>query len=406
MGHPDVLDSGLRFDGTGTDHCNQTRLAENAEMLRLRARMRRLLFELRMYPQVALSRSSGIWPKVLIACGVAYLVGRIDLYPHPILGLQHADETVFLLGSLFMARLLAPSCRLPASLEPGILERLQFRLRILHADLGNFFLLQHRDQSGFMISGKNSGSHWLKFMLNNAFATAFDVPPPPRSTGPSADYLVGGPGKRKPRPYPHLPHYATSHTIPSLFFAWRHAFRVVPRRPIVVLVRDIGDALCSNYLKWRDLYGTTMEEFIKGDPTGRRYVADVWWYMHFFNRWGDVMEAHPGLVLLVRYEDLKAEPGPWLRKIAAHLGVALTDEALASGLAFYDRESIRSRQDAAYGEEVVPDAAARARVSLAPREQRLLNTLLAANLRHDLGYGCPTRANSPVEPAQPAPRPT
>ena len=359
-------------------------------MIRFRGRMRRLVFELKMYPQVVTSRATGIWPKVWIACGIFYLIGPIDFYHHPIWGVHDTDETFFLVASLFMVRLSAPACRLPSSLEPGLVERLQFRLRILQADLGNFYLLQHRRQSGFITSAKNSGSHWLKFMLNTALAVQFDVPPPPRSTGPSADYILGS--ASRPKPFPHLPHHATSHTIPSGFFAW-YAFRLVPRRPIVVLVRDIGDALCSNYLKWRDLYASTIEEYIKGDPTSRRYIADVWWYVHFFNRWGDVIEAHPGLVLLVRYEDLKAEPARWLRQIAAHLGVSLTEEALASGLAFYDRESMRVRQDEEHGEVVVPDAAARAEVTLGLRERRILHTLLARHLRHDLGYGYPTRGN-------------
>lgn len=373
-------------------------------MIRFRAGMRRLVFELKMYPHVVISPGSGIWPKVWIACGIFYLIGPIDFYPHPVLGVHNADETLLLLASLFMARLLAPACRLPAGFDPGLVERLQFRLRVLQADLGNFYLLQHRHQSGFIISGKNSGSHWLKFMLNTALAVQFDVPPPSRSTGPSADYILGS--ATKPNPFSHLPHYATSHTIPSLFFACRFAFRFVPKRPIVVLVRDVGDALCSNYLKWRDLYGSTIEEYIKGDPTSRRYIADAWWYVHFFNRWGDVMQANPGLVLLVRYEDLKAEPAQWLRQIAAHLGVSLTTEALASGLAFYDRESMRARQDEAHGEAVVADVAARGEVKLSLREQRILHTLLACHLRHDLGYGYETRGNRlrKMQPRHPSPR--
>jgi len=350
----------------------------------------RLGLELRILPQLALGRDTGIWAKLPIAFGLFYLVGPLDLIPRRTHSYGFLDEVFFLLGGLFLGRLLAPAFPRPRAIAPGLVERLQFRLRILQADLGNFYLLQHRREDGFVITAKNSGSHWLKFMLNNALARQFGLPPPPCSTGPSADYIAGRPGRVVFGPG--VPHFATSHTIPSGFFALPFAFRLVPARPVVVLVREIGEAVCSNYLKWRDQYRGTLQEYVQGDPTGRRHIADVWWYVHFFNRWGDVAGAHPGLVLIMRYEDLRAEPERSLRAIAAHLGVPLSEAALAAGLAFYGRDAMRARRDTGHAEAVIPDEAERAQVRLSLRERMILHAVLARHLRHDPGYGYPTRA--------------
>ena len=41
----------------------------------------------------------------------------------------------------------------------GRMAKLQFFKRVLCADLSNFFLLQYRGVDGFLITGKNSGTH-------------------------------------------------------------------------------------------------------------------------------------------------------------------------------------------------------------------------------------------------------
>ncbi len=116
-----------------------------------------------------------------------------------------------------------------------------------------------------------------------------------------------------------LPRIGSSHTIPSIAFAWYT--RLLAHPPVVVLVRDIREAMLSNYVKWREQYDGSFAEYVEGDPLGRRHVADVWWYIHFFNRWGDVARARPQNTLIVRYEDLQDSPEYWLRQIAAHMKV-------------------------------------------------------------------------------------
>lgn len=347
---------------------------------RLRQMRARLGCEARCWTRVLFGFDDAIWAKLPLAIGIFYLIGPIDLIPWRTHWYGFIDELgIFTLG-LVLARVVTPEGPEFALLPPGMIARWQFRLRILQADLGNFYLLQHRREDGFVITAKNSGSHWLKAMLNHALAAEWGVAPPPFSTGPSADYLVGRGGMAKP--HAHLPHFAMSHTIPSAFFAWRYAFRLVPRRPVVVLVRNIEAALCSNYCKWGAQYGVDLDAFMRGDPTGKRHVADVWWYMHFMNRWRDVAEAHPGLVLVVHYEELERDPGAWLARIARHLGVRLRPEALAAGLRMADRAAMRAAQDPGHDEIVVPELQRRRRVQLSERNRQALRAVLRRHLRH------------------------
>lgn len=257
---------------------------------------------------------------------------------------------------------------------------LAFSVRVLRADLGNFFPLQYRACDGFLITAKNSGTHWLKYMLSCAIAAQYGVPAPTRSSGREADSIIGHP--RWPAVHDHLPRIGSSHSIPSGAFGWR----IAPLRPapVVVLVRDIREAMLSNYVKWRDRYAVDLPTYARGDPSGRRFVADIWWYIHFFNRWGDVAQAWPERVMIVHYEAVQSAPAAALRRIASHYGIALGAEALAAGVAVADRASVQAQLDPDYGETIIPETAARAQLSFSPAEETFIAATLHRHLRHGL----------------------
>ena len=117
--------------------------------------------------------------QLVLLLGVSYIFGPLDLIPDrtPIIG--HFDEIGFLMAGFVGSRYLIPrqnedryldlwTTRLKLSVRPGPWQRLQFLLQIAQADVSNFFLYQYRDVDAFLITGKNSGTHWLKFMLSCA----------------------------------------------------------------------------------------------------------------------------------------------------------------------------------------------------------------------------------------------
>jgi hypothetical protein len=260
--------------------------------------------------------------------------------------------------------------------------RLAFAVRVLRADLANFFLLQYRTCDGFLITGKNSGTHWVKFMLSCAIARQYHVPAPVHASGRDSDAIIGHP--RWPAVHAHLPRIGSSHSIPSVAFAWRLAG--LGHKPVVVLVRDIREALQSNYVKWRQNYSTPFTRYLAGDPWGRRFVADIWWYVHFFNRWGDLAQARPDKVLIVHYEDVQAAPRYWLERMAAHLGVALSEDAVAAAMPYTGREALRALLDPDYGEVIIPAAEERGRMAFSSADTALFAAILEGHLRHPLGY--------------------
>src|SRR5215510_1771769 len=123
----------------------------------------------------------------------------------------------------------------PLTDGPSLWQGLQFFARVLQADLANFFLLQYRDVDGFLVTSKNSGTHWLKFMLSCAIAEQYGVPPPRRSSGHEADRIIGHP--RWPQ-RARVPRIGSSYTIPSIAFTWTWLVWEMPHPPVVVLVRD------------------------------------------------------------------------------------------------------------------------------------------------------------------------
>ncbi|HKT53066.1 MAG TPA: sulfotransferase [Caulobacteraceae bacterium] len=258
-------------------------------------------------------------------------------------------------------------------------------VRKILIDASNFYLLQHRSVGGFLMSGKNSGTHWLRFMLSHAMAQKYLLSAPAYSCGPNSEDFIGQP--RPLRRHPHVPFIASSHNLPSSIFAWPWVARLLRLPPIVVLVRDPKEAMLSHFVKWAPVFGLDLHEYICESPPHRKTLADAWWYIDFFNRWGRMREALPDKVLVIRYEDMLAAPERWLRRAADHLGVELDIAAIEAGLAVSSREAVRDQLDLGYGEVIVPDEKIRASATLTPEDEAVLTATFARHLRHDFGYG-------------------
>jgi hypothetical protein len=125
---------------------------------------------------------------------------------------------------------------------------------------------------------------------------------------------------------------------------------------------------------------------VRGDPSGRRFRADIWWYIHFFNRWGDLAAAHPTKVLVVRYEIIQNDPEAALRCIAEHLRVKLDKAAIDSALLFASRDAIRAALDPTDTEIIVPDDGTNMSIVYGPRDEAFMWNVFVRYLRHDFGY--------------------
>ena len=222
----------------------------------------------------------------------------------------------------------------------------------------NLSLLKYYNFQGFLVTAQNSGTHWIKWMLSHAVAHRHGVEPPRYFNNDSSNDLIGHP--RHQRIHPRLPRIASSHSIPPypLDWAWLRAVRRPP--PYAVVVRDLRDTLVSNYEKWRSQYGVPFSRYVLGDPGGKAFRTDVWWYMRFLNRWGDIAERYPDETLVLRYEDFRQDPLRNLDRLARHFRLDLSEADLLAGVAVGSKSFMMTRQDPAVAERPIrPDGAPR-----------------------------------------------
>jgi hypothetical protein len=258
--------------------------------------------------------------------------------------------------------------------------------RDLENDIQAFHLVRYAGYvDGFLATAKNSGTHWLRFMASHAIAHHLSLPSPETSSGPGSDAFIGHP--KHARVHAAAPRIGSSHNIPSRLITAAAETGMLGLPPTVVLVRDPREALASYYVKWAEAYDLgSFSEFLRRPAPGRKKIDDVWWFVRFFNRWGALAEALPGRVLVLRHEDLRADPGEGVRRLWAHWGVALDDADVAAAVAVSSKAAIAAKLDPAYGEAIVPNEAKRA-VVWTDEDRAYLSALLRGHLRHDFGYG-------------------
>jgi Sulfotransferase family len=262
-------------------------------------------------------------------------------------------------------------------------------------DLSRFHLLHYGDRvDGFLISGHNSGTHWLRFMLSTAIASRLDLPRPAYSSGPESDVYIGH--ARHRRRFPQAPKIGSSHHMPSRLIALLGALHILRLPPVVLLVRHIPDSLLSYFFKWREAKQLgDLDSYVARRP--RAQGVDVWWFIRFFNRWGALKRVFPRQVLVVRYEDVERDPETWLRRIWAHWGVELTDTDLAAALEVSSHAVVKAHLDPAYGEDVAPDRSARQACRFGAPDMAVLERRFAQHLHHAFGYATVLQE---AEPAQ------
>jgi hypothetical protein len=260
-----------------------------------------------------------------------------------------------------------------------------FAWRNLKRDLSNYQLLHHRNVDGNLITGMNSGTHWVTVMLATAIAKHHGLALPKYFSFTAAGDLVGIPSALVRRPG--IPAIALSHNHPAAPLAWPILRKLGPIPKQVVLVRDIREVMVSAYVKWFPEREIPFSDFVRGDPTNRRgYLCDVWWYMSYLNRWGDVKAGAPDETLVVRYEDMVTEPALWLRRISDHFGLNLNERAIEAALTLRDKDAANARRDPKDTERVIAPPEAKADVRFSEADLRELRSILSRHLRYDYGY--------------------
>lgn len=181
----------------------------------------------------------------------------------------------------------------------------------------------------FLVSYPKSGNTWTRFLVANLahpeepanFANINRLTPDPEAA--SRKFL-----KSVPRP-----------RILKSHLAFRPAYKRV-----IYIVRDPRDVALSEYhfsIKTRQLdEGAAVEPFVKTFVTGQQVHADV-------GSWGEnvaswlAARGQNRSFLLIRYEDLLAEPVHELAKIAAFIGIEAGEERLTKVVELSSADAMR-----------------------------------------------------------------
>lgn len=195
--------------------------------------------------------------------------------------------------------------------------------RFVRQDVPSLTLLKprHRRVHAHLITLHQAGSHWLNHMLADCLQREYAV----RELAHIRDRsIIGRP--QDEAIYPHLPRIVQSHEIPSpLVHAW--PVRALLRFPsYIVLVRDLRATLVSYYEKSKELepFRMSFADFLRNERIiGNPIRRDLWNRIRFLNAWARDLQRLPRRqTLLMRYEDLCADPAIELQRIWAFLELA------------------------------------------------------------------------------------
>ena len=184
-------------------------------------------------------------------------------------------------------------------------DELLLRLRSLDHSVFNLRTLRHRHFDAVLVSMRQSGTHWVWYMLSLTLAKLYDLPPPTYIGDKS---IVGSP--KIPPLYTQIPQIYHTHRIPHYSLRSRVIFRLLGFPRHLILVRDLRDSLVSHYEKHKGSYQVSFSTFLRGDIRRNAYRYDIWTRIQYLNGWGAVAERHPEDVAVLKYEDLVADtPG-------------------------------------------------------------------------------------------------
>jgi hypothetical protein len=264
-------------------------------------------------------------------------------------------------------------------------DDLRFRLHCLNRGLFNVSTLRRRQFDGALYSTKNSGAHWLKYMLGLTIAELHGLAPPEHL---GSHDIIGDP-KSSDFP-PGIPRIVTAHSIAHLALRWPAVVRHLSLPQYVILVRDIRVVLVSLYEKWHGGDDLDFSTFLRGDLTRRHaYVCDIWELMHFHNYWGPVVERFPERCLALRYEDLLEDPPGQLDRVCRHLGIdGASAELLGQVVARASKGEMAKRPDPAENRHwrVVREDARPPLDWYGEADRHFLEATLGRHLKYTFGY--------------------
>jgi hypothetical protein len=261
---------------------------------------------------------------------------------------------------------------------------MSYATRVLKDNWMNFSVYRHRAFDGFLVTSKNSGTHWVKYMLAIALADTHGIERPKYFSEEAVRPYIGWP--KDSISLLQLPRLAFSHTIPHRLVDWGIVRRLAKLPPYVLCVRHPMSILASHHAKWEYDIKVDWLEYLRGDSNGSRYRCDLFWLARFWNRWGKFEAASPDSILRVQYEATRVDPKGILESIGRHWGYNLKPEAIDAAVAAGTKKAMALKVDP----NAEPNVLQNRKQSLAELFSGEAMEIYAARVRelfrYDLGY--------------------
>jgi hypothetical protein len=253
---------------------------------------------------------------------------------------------------------------------------------VLERDLFKLSLLRYRRFDGYFASMHQAGNHWLRHIFGLILAHEYGVPEPSHIN----DLRVIG-GILNTTQIAGIPVLAFSHRIPSRL-VHSAPFRVALRFPrTVLIVRDLRAALVSNYERFKDQYGVSFSEYVRGDLNGRRFNCDIWDCIRFLNAWGRVLANLPERTTVVRYETLKERTVDEVHRLWRFLALPAVDRSVVeAAVAGSSKERMSAKEEGSGKERVIRMNDRHPQEWFTPADQQYLIEVCRDHLRYDFGY--------------------
>ncbi len=234
--------------------------------------------------------------------------------------------------------ILATTAWFPTRPRVAARRRLLARLELAKAQRAGLIIIGH----------PKSGNTWLKVMLSRLYQVRYDLP---ASVTIGSDELA-----RKHAAIPRLAatngYYSYEGRVGELLDedAPDNELR---HKPVVVLVRNPCDIAVSWFFQFTKRQSAAKQELINHfiDHPIDRHTVPMWdfvresdiglpFLIEYLNKWERNL-AKLESALLVRYEDLRAEPAVWLKKITILMGESFSDEEIRQAVDFGSFDNLR-----------------------------------------------------------------
>jgi hypothetical protein len=191
--------------------------------------------------------------------------------------------------------------------------------------------LRVRRGDAFLASYPRSGNTWLRFMLFEAL------------TGTPAGF------HSVRRAIPHVNPYRDTPPLLAngarLFLTHEQYGRHFRHAAAVYLVRDVRDVVISEYGRRQMTlsYAKDFDQFLEDSLRGRIHRFGSW--TDHVAGWTHRAASDDGSLLLVRYEDLKADPAKKLREVLEFLGEPRSPSMIRNAVENNRLEAMREKED-------------------------------------------------------------